>query len=514
MRGPVVCSPFSLARSLRDLPVRDRHETIIPVAFLERLSPTLRNFPDAFRARLPTMISEPSRPQASRSLSTPGLVVMGFGLGMAAFELRYGLVLMRLGNIGRIVVLTCAAGFSVWGLKELIAGWWPSLGGRSFTRHRSGFPVEGRIYLLILFVMFAGALLGRSNPLLLVFSAMAGPYIVNGWISFVLLKKLSVERKAPLRVMAGEPTSVEVVLKNGKRWLSAWVMIMRDRVSGPGEHLSAEVLVPRVPPRGERRVRYRMTLAKRGLYEIGPMSISTRFPLGLAERMLTVESSSSILVYPRIGRLTAQWQMRMQSATDLVPHSSPRSGPFDDEFHKLREYRPGDDPPCDSLENLRTTRRTDDPRIPGKPRSSAHRPHRPLGARQANPRRRRTGRVRHPFRGDNLRPPSPQQPGVASDGTRRRRPRDRLEQQSGTPRDIARSIRSLRSIPQHRSPGSPRTRPTAGARRDPAFCSSPRGPSRPCGGSESAPETAPPTRENTPIQFRYSTPIQKKSAHS
>lgn len=290
------------------------------------------------------MISEPSRPQASRSLSTPGLVVMGLGLGMAAFELRYGLVLMRLGNIGRIVVLTCAAGFSVWGLKELIAGWWPSLGGRGFTRHRSGFPVEGRIYLGILIVMFAGALLGRSNPLLLVFSAMAGPYVVNGWISFVLLKKLSVERKPPVRVMAGEPTSVEVILKNGKRWLSAWVMIMRDAVSGPAEHLSAEVLVPRVPPRGERRVRYRMTLAKRGLYEIGPMSISTRFPLGLAERTLTVESSSSILVYPRIGRLTAQWQLRMQSATDLVPHSSPRSGPFDDEFHKLREYRPGDDP--------------------------------------------------------------------------------------------------------------------------------------------------------------------------
>ncbi len=269
---------------------------------------------------------------------------MGMGLGMAAFELRYGLVLMRLGGIGRAVVLVCAVGFSVWGLKELIAGWWPALGSRGFTRHRSGFPVEGRVYLLMMIVLFAGALLGRSNPLLLVFSAMAGPYVVNGWISFVLLKRLSVERKAPVRIMAGEPASVEVVLKNGKRWLSAWVMIMRDRISGPGEQLTAEALVPRVPPRGERRARYRLKLAKRGRYEIGPMSISTRFPLGLAERTLAVESASSILVYPRIGRLTAQWQIRTQAATDLVPHRSPRSGPFDDEFHKLREYRPGDDP--------------------------------------------------------------------------------------------------------------------------------------------------------------------------
>ena len=81
----------------------------------------------------------------------------------------------------------------------------------------------------------------------------------------------------------------------------------------------------------------------RGRHEFGPLSVSTTFPLGLVERSLAVSQSDSILVYPQIGRLTARWTHRLQHATDLVAQMSPRSGPFDDEFHKLREYRRGDD---------------------------------------------------------------------------------------------------------------------------------------------------------------------------
>jgi uncharacterized protein (DUF58 family) len=266
------------------------------------------------------------------------------GLGLAAFELRYGLVLARLGLAGRIVVLTCATGFSVWGLKEVIAGWWPALGHRGFVRHRSAFPTEGRLYLLIMFVLFAGSMMGRSNPLMLVFALMAGPFVVNGWISFVILKRVEVWRKVPSRVMAGEPTSVEVVLRNNKRWLSAWVLTLRDQITGFGEHLSAEVVVARVPPRGEQRAHYRLRLVQRGRYALGPMQISTRFPLGLVERSLNVALTDSLLVHPRIGRLTANWKQRLACASELVTQTAPRGGPFDDEFHKLREYRAGDDP--------------------------------------------------------------------------------------------------------------------------------------------------------------------------
>ena len=93
-------------------------------------------------------------------------------------------------------------------------------------------------------VLFVGALLGRSNPLLLVFALMAGPFVANAWVSFVLLKRLTVRRYLPERVMAGEPTSVELALTNQKTRLSAWVMMLRDQITSPEERLPAEVLIP------------------------------------------------------------------------------------------------------------------------------------------------------------------------------------------------------------------------------------------------------------------------------
>lgn len=266
------------------------------------------------------------------------------GLGLVAFELRYSLLLYRLGMFARIVVFVCGTGFSVWGLKELIANWWPQLGRRGFARHRSAVSMEGWVYVIIMIVLFAGALFGRSNPLLLVFAMMAGPFVVNGWVSFVLLKRLSVERKVPPRVMAGESTSVEIALRNGKKWISAWVITLRDQITGGADPLTAEVLVTRVAPRAQRNAHYRLRLMDRGEYEIGPLAVSTRFPLGLVERKLNLPRADRILVYPRIGRLTAQWSERLMHASDLVPQMTPRSGPFDDEYHKLREYRMGDDP--------------------------------------------------------------------------------------------------------------------------------------------------------------------------
>lgn len=290
------------------------------------------------------MQSTPQDVSLPRSFSRAGFAATLTGLGLAAFEMRYGLLLHRLGVGGRVVLLVCATGFSVWGVKELIAGWWPALGERGFVRHRSGIPPEGRLYMLIMFMLFTGSMIGHSNPLLLVFTLLWGPFVINGWISFILLKRLTVRRIVPRLVMAGEPTSVEVILRNNKRFFSAWVILIQDWITCAREQLQAEVLVTRVPPGEERAARYRMRLMQRGQYRLGPLTLRTRFPLGLVERGLHVSTADSVIVYPRIGRLTHEWHRHLLPAADLAPQMSPRSGPFDDEFHMLREYRLGDDP--------------------------------------------------------------------------------------------------------------------------------------------------------------------------
>jgi uncharacterized protein (DUF58 family) len=179
---------------------------------------------------------------------------------------------------------------------------------------------------------------------MMVFSLMLGPFIINTWAAFTMLQHLAVQRLLPGRVMAGEPFTVEVTLKNRKTWLSIWMMRVSDVLGSRDERLSVDVHFPRVSPESEDRQRYRCLLTQRGRYDFGPVTVRASFPFGLIERGVVMPADDTLLVYPRIGRLHPNWRRRLMQAQELVSEMRPRSGPFDDDFHKLREYRAGDDP--------------------------------------------------------------------------------------------------------------------------------------------------------------------------
>ena len=213
-----------------------------------------------------------------------------------------------------------------------------------FGSHRSVFPPEGIVYLLIMGVLFTGAMLTRQNTLLLVFAMMVGPFVVNGSLAFGMLRAARIVRLAPRRAMAGELFGVELSLSNRHPLLSVWMMSVRDEITHDRETLFAEVLFARVGPRAEQVGHYQLRLARRGRYRLGPLLVSSRFPLGLVERSRLFAMPDEVLVYPRIGRLTPLWKGRSQGATELVARPQARAGVFHDEFHRLREFRTGDNP--------------------------------------------------------------------------------------------------------------------------------------------------------------------------
>lgn len=268
---------------------------------------------------------------------------MAVGLGFTVIELTTGFIQGRLGPFGHTTILGCGMLFSIWGLKELIAGWWPRLGRNGLIRNRFHIPLEGWAFLLIMFVLFIGSLLGRSNPLMLVFSMMAGAFVMNGWLTFTFLKGVSVTRQLPARVMAGEPFSVEVALRNRKSWLSAWLMTVKDHVSARQTELAPEIAFIRVAPGEQQRGHYQLVLAQRGVHQFGPVHIDTRFPLGLVERGLNLAVANTLRVYPRLGRLAPDWKRKLDNAMEQTTSQVAKSGLFEDEFHSLREYRAGDD---------------------------------------------------------------------------------------------------------------------------------------------------------------------------
>jgi uncharacterized protein (DUF58 family) len=82
-------------------------------------------------------------------------------------------------------------------------------------------------------------------------------------------------------------------------------------------------------------------LLQRGRYRLGPLRVSTRFPFGLFARTVTVEESDTLMVYPRLGRLTRRWNLQQHDALGATRRIERRQGNEGD-FYGVRQWRSGD----------------------------------------------------------------------------------------------------------------------------------------------------------------------------
>lgn len=284
-----------------------------------------------------------------------GFLAIMAGGGMLYSARKFSELLAIYGTYGRIVCGGIGVVVLLWGLW-MVATRFASRGGRragALNRNRVMLPREGMMYLLIMIVAFVASLIGRSNMLMLVFSIMAGPFILNGWVTFSLLKRNKLTRRLPDRAFAGEVFSVDVTLENRKLWFSSWLMAVRDHIAwrgdmkrriGDGESLEPAVLFASVRPGTKRTACYQLRLTRRGTYALGPLEMSTRFPIGIVERGFVTDVCDTLIVHPQIGILSPAWHNDPLNAAEQVQHRQTRRGMFEDEFHHLRDYRSGDNP--------------------------------------------------------------------------------------------------------------------------------------------------------------------------
>ena len=231
----------------------------------------------------------------------------------------------------------------VFGVRRILAMLLPRRYGNK-PQYRVLLPKSGAIYLLVMTVLLVGSLLGHSNMLMLVFAMMVGPFVLNGWITFSMLRRTKLSRRIPKTVVAGESFTVDIRLKNRKLLLASTVMMVTDQIENELEQLDCQVLFARVPARSTKADAYRVCLMQRGLYRFGPLHLATRFPLGIVERRLIFPVFDILLIYPRIGQLTDAWRRGRSMAAEVIDQRTPARGSFHDEFHGMREYRPGDNP--------------------------------------------------------------------------------------------------------------------------------------------------------------------------
>ena len=209
---------------------------------------------------------------------------------------------------------------------------------------------EGWYYLLILAVVFGGAVFKEVNLLLILAGMMLGPLLLNWEAVRANLRGLGIQRKLPPALSAGDRLSVTLKLTNARRRLGAWTVVVEDQVrrvesANAGNHrrppLRPSVLFPYVPAGQSRKGGYRGRLVERGRYQFGPVRLSTRFPFGLFSRTIAVGQSETLVVFPRLGRLTQGWTARRLEAIAGADRRRGRPGPEGD-FYGVRQWRSGD----------------------------------------------------------------------------------------------------------------------------------------------------------------------------
>jgi uncharacterized protein (DUF58 family) len=220
---------------------------------------------------------------------------------------------------------------------------------------RFDLPIEitsgGGIFLVILLVVAFAAWNTGNNLLFLVFSLLCSTLFVGGVAARASLRDLIVSARFPDHIFAGEAAPVIVTLRNAKRVLPSFSIMVEAR--GPKD--TATVGRKRRRPRFQKRQlayftyvphnaaaeqRVDQRFESRGHVLINGFELSTRFPFGFFRFRRRLRARDvDIIVYPKPEPVGDQLHLLPAYAGHVA---SLRRGVGQDLF-SLRDYQPQDD---------------------------------------------------------------------------------------------------------------------------------------------------------------------------
>src|ERR1041384_3754914 len=183
------------------------------------------------------------------------------------------------------------------------------------------FPIEvttgGVIFILILVIVALAAWNTANNLLFMIFSIMVSTLFVSWAAARLSLRDLNVTARFPDHIFAGEPAEVIVTLRNSKRVLPSFSILveMRGTFERPGfvkkrrawQRLKKTVLgyITYVPHRAAAEQSIVQTFPKRGHVLVNGFELSTRFPFGFFRHRRRLSARDvDIVVYPKPEQVT------------------------------------------------------------------------------------------------------------------------------------------------------------------------------------------------------------------
>jgi uncharacterized protein (DUF58 family) len=223
-----------------------------------------------------------------------------------------------------------------------LVGLWPT--------QRLDWTREGIVYILVWLALLGTGMYHQINLILLVAGLAAGPIVGSIFSSAAMLRRLRVTRRLPAYVFADEELHLDYTLENDRRWTAALALIVEDdlvpmdRTIAGSTSLTPRVFFARVPGQERMRVRWQGPSPKRGKYLFRSLDVVTRSPFGLLERRVTLAQPDQLLVYPTVGKLSRRWHLVRRQASETRRGQRHDRSAQQQEYHGLREYRPGDSP--------------------------------------------------------------------------------------------------------------------------------------------------------------------------
>ncbi len=186
---------------------------------------------------------------------------------------------------------------------------------------RRGWAVAGMVVLAVSLGWLFGA---RS------LNAVAAPALVALVIAAWQISRLEfppIVRDAPMLCTRGDEESVSITVQNDIERIGYIADHVPKGISARGNRR----LVPL-----EKGLQYDISLDERGIYWLGPVELSMRDLLGLAERTEMYSIRSEVVVHPELHPIAAPSLDRLARMADIAIERERH------EFDRLREYNPTD----------------------------------------------------------------------------------------------------------------------------------------------------------------------------
>ncbi len=211
-------------------------------------------------------------------------------------------------------------------------------------------------YLLVAALMLSVAWYFQTNPLFAAFGLMVGGAIVSCILSWLMMRKINVERVIPPHGVAGEAMMIRYRVHNAKAWTPVFGLVVREGWgTGKKGHLEAGPIADspqrlrgcptgwllHLGPAGTGHAEAPAWPLRRGVLKFEKIRVSTTFPFGILRRVMEVEAPAESLVYPHLYRINRRL---LHSMAEMDPQGKKRleRPGGSEEFFGLRAYRPGD----------------------------------------------------------------------------------------------------------------------------------------------------------------------------